>query len=113
MVGLIATLAPTIGPTAGGYLTNLFSWHWLFLVNVVPGIAVTIAVLVLVDFDKPNFPLLKRLDYIGLATLAVFLGSLEYVLEEGAEQRLVPGHHHRHPRARHRHRRHCVLLRGR
>ena len=45
MVGLIATLAPTIGPTAGGYLTNLFSWHWLFLVNVVPGIAVTIAVL--------------------------------------------------------------------
>jgi len=84
MVGLIATLAPTIGPTAGGYLTNLFSWHWLFLVNVVPGIAVTIAVLVLVDFDKPNFPLLKRLDYIGLATLAVFLGSLEYVLEEGA-----------------------------
>ena len=84
MVGLIATLAPTIGPTAGGYLTNLFSWHWLFLVNVVPGIAVTIAVLVLVDFDKPNFGLLKHFDFIGLATLAVFLGSLEYVLEEGA-----------------------------
>jgi DHA2 family multidrug resistance protein len=84
MVGLIATLAPTIGPTAGGYLTSLFSWHWLFLVNVVPGILVTAAVLFLVDFDKPNFALLKRLDYVSLVLLAGFLGSLEYVLEEGA-----------------------------
>ena len=84
MVGLIATLAPTVGPTIGGYLTNAFSWHWLFLINVVPGVAVTIAVLALVDFDKPDFALLKRLDWIGLGTLAAFLGSLEYVLEEGA-----------------------------
>ena len=84
IVGLIATLAPTVGPTIGGILTNAFSWHWLFLINVVPGIAVTIAVLVLVDFDKPDFGLLRRLDWLGLASLAVFLGSLEYVLEEGA-----------------------------
>jgi len=83
IVGLIATLAPTIGPTIGGWLTNAFSWHWLFLVNVVPGIVVTIAVLFLVDFDKPNFPLLRRLDHISLGLLAAFLGSLEYVLEEG------------------------------
>ena len=59
IVGLIATLAPTVGPTVGGYLTNLFSWHWLFLVNVFPGIAVTIATLLLVDFDKPNLKLLR------------------------------------------------------
>jgi DHA2 family multidrug resistance protein len=84
MVGLIATLAPTIGPTAGGYLTSMFSWHWLFLVNVVPGILVTVAVLFLVDFDKPNFSLLRRLDFVALGLLAAFLGSLEYVLEEGA-----------------------------
>jgi MFS transporter, DHA2 family, multidrug resistance protein len=44
---------------------------------------VTVAVLFLVDFDKPNFPLLRRLDYISLGLLAAFLGSLEYVLEEG------------------------------
>ena len=43
MIGLVATLAPTIGPTVGGYLTDLFSWHWLFLVNVVPGIIVTVS----------------------------------------------------------------------
>jgi DHA2 family multidrug resistance protein len=84
IVGLIATLAPTVGPTIGGVLTNAFSWHWLFLINVVPGIAVTVAVLFLVDFDKPDFGLLRRLDWIGLASLAAFLGSLEYVLEEGA-----------------------------
>src|SRR3954452_4976147 len=54
VVGLIATLAPTIGPTIGGYLTDSFSWHWLFLINVVPGIVVTIATAVLVDFDKPD-----------------------------------------------------------
>ena len=83
IVGLIATLAPTIGPTVGGWLTNAFSWHWLFLVNVGPGIVVTIAVLVLVDFDKPNFALLRKLDFVSLFLLAAFLGSLEYVLEEG------------------------------
>ena len=40
MIGLVATLAPTIGPTVGGYISHAFSWHWLFLVNVVPGILV-------------------------------------------------------------------------
>ncbi len=84
MLGLLATLAPTIGPTAGGYLTSLFSWHWLFLVNVGPGLAVTFAAFLLVDFDKPNMKLLKEFDFRGLVTLAIFLASLEYVLEEGA-----------------------------
>jgi DHA2 family multidrug resistance protein len=83
MIGLVATMAPTIGPTVGGYLTDAFSWHWLFFVNVVPGIAVTLASLVLIDFDKPDFALLRRLDWFGLAFMAGFLGSLEYVLEEG------------------------------
>lgn len=85
VVGLIATLAPTVGPTVGGYLTSIFSWHWLFLVNVLPGIGVCIAVMLYVDWDKPNLKLLDHFDYIGLITLAAFLGSLEYVLEEGAQ----------------------------
>ena len=42
VVGLIATLAPTIGPTIGGYLTDAYSWHWLFFINVIPGIVVTV-----------------------------------------------------------------------
>ncbi len=38
IIGLVATLAPTIGPTVGGYITDVMSWHWLFFINVVPGI---------------------------------------------------------------------------
>ena len=84
VIGLIATLAPTIGPTVGGYLTELFSWHWLFLVNIVPGVAVTIGAYFLIDFDKPDLKLIKSFDWTGLTLLAIFLGTLEYVLEEGA-----------------------------
>jgi DHA2 family multidrug resistance protein len=83
IIGLVATLAPTIGPTAGGYLTDLFSWHWLFLVNVIPGIGVTLAAWFLIDFDKPNWGLFKTFDWWGLAAMAALLGGLEYVLEEG------------------------------
>ena len=50
VVGLIATLAPTIGPTVGGYLTDAYSWHWLFFINVVPGIIVAVMTFLLVDF---------------------------------------------------------------
>jgi DHA2 family multidrug resistance protein len=83
IIGLIATLAPTVGPTVGGYLTDLFSWQWLFLINIVPGIIVTIGAWLLIDFDKPNFELARRFDWWGLLLLALFLGSLEYLLEEG------------------------------
>ena len=83
VIGLVATLAPTIGPTVGGDLTDWFSWHWLFLVNIPPGIIVTIAAWTLIDFDKSDFSLVKRFDWTGLAAMAAFLGALEYALEEG------------------------------
>jgi len=83
LIGLVATLAPTIGPTVGGYLTDAFSWHWLFFINIVPGIGVTIAALTLIDFDKPDYSLFDHFDWTGLLAMAGFLGALEYVLEEG------------------------------
>jgi DHA2 family multidrug resistance protein len=83
IIGLIATLAPTIGPTVGGYLTEALSWHWLFFINIIPGIAVTVAALALIDFDKPDYALLDHFDWWGLIAMAGFLGALEYVLEEG------------------------------
>ena len=85
MIGLVATLAPTIGPTIGGYLSHAFSWHWLFLINVGPGILVSIAAWNLIDFDKGDKSLLSKFDWWGLAAMAAFLGSLEYVLEEGPQ----------------------------
>jgi DHA2 family multidrug resistance protein len=83
VIGLVATLAPTIGPTVGGYLTDLFSWHWLFLINVIPGIIVTTISFLLIDFDKPDLKLLRQFDWFGFLSMAGFLGALEYVLEEG------------------------------
>jgi DHA2 family multidrug resistance protein len=83
IIGLIATLAPTIGPTVGGYLTSTFSWNWLFLINVPTGILITIGAWLLIDFDKPDRSLLKKFDWWGLLAMAMFLGGLEYVLEEG------------------------------
>src|ERR1700760_2903660 len=85
IIGLVATLAPTIGPTVGGIITDLMSWHWLFFINVVPGVIITFGVLALVDFDEPNFALLEHFDWFGLITMAGFLGALEYVLEEGPQ----------------------------
>jgi len=83
IIGLIATLAPTVGPTIGGYLSHTLSWHWLFLVNVIPGILVTIGAWNLIDFDRPNWKLFERFDWWGLLALGAFLGGLEFVLEEG------------------------------
>src|SRR4051812_31655030 len=85
IIGLVATLAPTIGPTIGGIITDWMSWHWLFFINILPGIGITVGVLALVDFDKPHLELLERFDWWGLLTMAGFLGTLEYVLEEGPQ----------------------------
>src|ERR1700742_3103244 len=85
IIGLVATLAPTIGPTVGGSITDAISWHWLFFINVVPGIVIIIGVWALVDFDQPNFELLDHFDWFGLFAMAGFLGSLGYVLGEGPQ----------------------------
>ncbi|HEY4163627.1 MAG TPA: DHA2 family efflux MFS transporter permease subunit [Dongiaceae bacterium] len=83
LMGLVATMAPTLGPTLGGWLTQTFSWHWLFLANLLPGIFVSVGVWLLVDFDKADKSLWKGFDYIGLVLMAVFLGAMQYAIEEG------------------------------
>ena len=82
-VGALSSLAPTLGPTVGGWITENYSWHWLFFVNLVPGIFVAVVVPMLVRIDKPNLALLKGADYPGMILMALFLGCLEYTLEEG------------------------------
>lgn len=79
----LASIAPTFGPVLGGWITDTWSWHWLFYINVVPGVVVGVLVPLLVKIDRPNLALLKDADYIGIALMALFLGCLEYVLEEG------------------------------
>ncbi|MGH7097440.1 MAG: DHA2 family efflux MFS transporter permease subunit [Stellaceae bacterium] len=84
VVGTIASVAPTLGPVIGGWITDTLNWHWLFYVNVVPGVAVAILAALLVRIDEPDWKLLKDADYSGIALMAVALGTLEYVLEEGS-----------------------------
>jgi MFS transporter, DHA2 family, multidrug resistance protein len=83
VIGTIASRAPTLGPAVGGWITDTYSWHWLFFINLVPGVLITVTVPMLVNVDKPDFSLLKKVDYLGIVFLALFLGCLEYVLEEG------------------------------
>ncbi|ODP32449.1 DHA2 family efflux MFS transporter permease subunit [Pandoraea sp. ISTKB] len=83
VIGGLSSLAPTLGPTIGGWITDNYSWHWLFFINIVPGIFVTVTVPLMVRIDRPDFSLLRGADYLGMALMAVSLGCLEYTLEEG------------------------------
>lgn len=84
VIGTIAAVAPTLGPVIGGWITDTLNWRWLFYINLVPGAVVTILIPFLVKIDKPELSLLKGADYLGIVLMAVGLGSLQYVLEEGA-----------------------------
>lgn len=86
VLGLIVTMAPTIGPVLGGYLSETYNWQLLFLINIIPGIIVCIAVWRYLDIDRPDWALLQKIDFAGIALIAVFLGSAQFVLEEGASK---------------------------
>ncbi len=83
VVGTIASVAPTLGPVIGGWITDTWNWHWLFYINVVPGALIAVLVAILVKIDEPDIKLLKEADYPGILLMAVALGTLEYTLEEG------------------------------
>jgi DHA2 family multidrug resistance protein len=83
IAGTFAVIAPTIGPGLGGYLTQTYSWHWIFLVNILPGIAVALTVASFIRVGAPDWRQLKRIDYATLLLTALFLASLELVLKEG------------------------------
>lgn len=84
VLGLIVTMAPTIGPVLGGYLTDSYGWQLLFLINVIPGFLVCFLVWRFLDIDKPDWALLQKIDFIGIGLIAIFLGCMQFVLEEGA-----------------------------
>lgn len=83
ILGMVSTLAPTLGPSLGGLITEYYDWRWLFFMNIVPGVAVTIAFAFIGKVDGAAPGMLKRIDWLHVASLAVFLGGLQYVLEEG------------------------------
>ena len=86
IIGLVVTFAPIAGPLIGGYVTEYLSWHYLFLLNIIPGLIVTLSVLKLINFDKADLSLLQNIDFIGIILIIISLGCLQYVLEEGVRE---------------------------
>lgn len=83
LLGVVSTLAPTLGPTIGGWVTDTLGWRWLFFINVAPGVLVTLALAGLGRFDRAEPRLLRHIDWLHAAALAISLGGLQFVLEEG------------------------------
>ncbi|MGE0741283.1 MAG: MFS transporter [Hyphomonadaceae bacterium] len=82
MVGMVSTLAPSLGPTLGGMVAEALGWRALFWINLVPGLLIaTVIWSTLRSVGKSEFSQLKRIDVLGLVGLAQFLGAAEYKLE--------------------------------
>jgi DHA2 family multidrug resistance protein len=83
ILGMVSVLAPTLGPTVGGIITDTIGWRWIFFINVPPGIAVTLMTILVVDVDRANTSMFAKIDWSHLVAMAVALAGLQYVLEEG------------------------------
>ena len=86
LFAITATFAPSIGPTLGGWLTENFSWHYVFYLNIVPGALLVAAVWYAIEARPMQLNLLKQGDWGGIAAMAIGLGSLQVVLEEGSRK---------------------------
>ena len=89
LYGITAVVAPTVGPTLGGWITFNYAWRWIFLINIPVGLITLLLVNRFVD-DPPYLAKLKaagaRLDYIGISLLALGVGSLQVLLDKGQEE---------------------------
>jgi len=88
LYGITAIMAPTIGPTLGGWITFNYSWRWIFFINLPVGIVTWLMVRRFVE-DPPYLAKLKaagaKLDYLGIAFLALGIGALQILLDKGQE----------------------------
>jgi len=86
--GITAIMAPTIGPTLGGWITFNYSWRWIFFINLPVGIMAWLLVRRFVE-DPPYLRRLKgagvKLDYVGIALLIFGVGALQILLDKGQE----------------------------
>ena len=88
LYGLVAVLAPSIGPSLGGWITDSYSWRWIFYLNIPVGIVAYILVTRLVDdppWIKPDRKHLINIDYIGLSFLTLAMGGMQIMLDKGEE----------------------------
>jgi DHA2 family multidrug resistance protein len=86
IAGALAVLAPTVGPVVGGWITQTYSWHWLFLINVVPGIIAALVAAVSLPKGRASFDQMRFLDVTSLVLGAVALAALEIAIKEAPER---------------------------
>ena len=82
IAGVLAVLAPTVGPVAGGWITETYTWRWLFLINLVPGLLAACGAFLLLPRERVAAGLWRSLDILALVLMAVSLASLEIALKE-------------------------------
>ncbi|MBU6297691.1 MAG: DHA2 family efflux MFS transporter permease subunit [Alphaproteobacteria bacterium] len=82
LAGGFAMIAPTLGPALGGYLTQVYTWHSIFLINILPGLLVCAVVTRFVRAGQPDLGELHKIDYITVVLAAAFLASLMLLLKE-------------------------------
>lgn len=87
--GMAIVVAPAIGPTLGGWITDNYNWHWIFFINVPIGI-LSLILTQRVVHDPPHLleareKNRKRLDYLGISTTVLGVGTLQYVLDKGQQ----------------------------
>jgi len=88
LYGLVAVLAPSIGPTLGGWITDNYTWRWIFFINIPVGILAFILVTRLVEdppWIKADPSKLRNMDYMGLAFLTISMGGMQIMLDKGEE----------------------------
>lgn len=88
LYALVAVLAPSIGPTVGGWITDNYNWRWIFYINIPVGILATVLVTRFVEdppWIKATLANIKKLDYIGLGLLTVAMGGMQVMLDKGEE----------------------------
>jgi MFS transporter, DHA2 family, multidrug resistance protein len=83
VAGIAAMLAPTLGPLIGGYLAERFSWHWIFLINILPGLASAAVVVLAIPHEKADWRELHHLDWIAIVLASLSLACFELLLKEG------------------------------
>ena len=81
--GMGVMLGPIMGPTLGGFLTDNYSWHWVFLINLPVGIVTVLGLMLFMDETKKQSHL--RFDWFGFIALAIGIGSLQLMLDRGEQ----------------------------
>ena len=91
LAGVLAVLAPTLGPVAGGWITSTYSWQWLFLINVAPGILAVLVGFLALPRSPPRLQEVRNLDLASLIFVAVALAAFEIGLKEAPKQGWTSG----------------------